>query len=1615
MATLVDALRAEHLLTELPLPTSGDLAALSADAVSTTTPFQVGLAIGPFGGTVRGATVSGSPTSAKLKLPLTGLVLTAQVDGTATSLTVDGTSVATLDISPENLQWGLSGQTALTPDPAVLRAAPGGAAVSLKLRTVALHIVDGAPALDLVGTVTVDGLPSAGPLDLDFTLVAGPRGFTSSAHSSTGPVSYSLGWSGAGGLFPDSIDVSTPFTPPQLNVPDVVPDVGRSVVRARLVHDAGGYHGTIAVESGDEGVLSYPDLGVATAAVLVTATVGDTAPAAADPNAAELAALAATAKHFITTTDGPHLARVTGVRFETATPGRARIDYRAELSCEIQSAVVQAKTVSPMRVAVRDAVLDCSGVPRLSFEGASVDVCDTGRWEVMQPSGLLQVVGVRSGHGSSFFELDLRLTFDLGPIRSAGSVLRVSLNDHTVSLQGFSLAVEVPGLVSGEGQLSFGAGDGFSAALRVELTPLNLTAGAGLTVERTREGARSILATLAVGLPAPVPLANSGLGLFGIEAILGLNRTPVIGESLAERLAWQPDADHTKARLGLDMFGAGVAVGTLPDLGFAFSALGRVVVRTPDFGLLVALDATVLSPPRPVTRPTGGASVAGMTGLLSINSDELYAGVTGRYHFPPDDPEHPGGWHLLQIDVPAETRYPLKPDRSAWTVHLGAAPAYGAPIRALLLPELFSVGAEAFLMLHGNGFSPPLPGLTASPAAGFAAAAGFSFTAKYGLPPIWAELSADAVVAFSSQPVFVAGEAGVHGSLHLGPFSLGLDAKLKLQLGPGEGKSADLHACGSIDLWLFEISGCVHLRFGDSTPYQPDPPADPLVSATVADCIGVAVSQSGELTANAAGAPAMWPDGVVLLGFAPGPAYAGPAAEPFHRALDPASTPPGPGTGAAPDGTIGSPGYPGRWTLTGLGFQQWDNGVGTPITRPLPACWQRPPGVPPNVPTTGRVLALLTHDPALWSRSLIDGAAGDPADPVAQHGRDCAGDWPAARGWAVAGPAVPDDADWRLPPLIEGLSAQGPVPATTSTVRATATTVVPAVAGLDYVPAVPSSAPLLPPGTALIPAGPPSTDPVTVSWLPVDFPGLLPLADLAVTPFADSQEVVDLPEPARTTLTLATPLAPVERTGVAPTLVLWSRTGFRDVEVSTVTHGVQLPWTLADTEPTPEGVLGVFESQPDSGTADPLASVTIRHAPFPTGGHTEPALAVVAIGGVTTAAANVSDHARNSGRSAIEERHKPRGLLLSDLFEENRTYRLDVAWTGTIDGGSQSSGGLDSRYFRIAPHVAVPPSPEALYRDVTVFHPAMLGRYLKGYSVSGDSPVFFGDRLRATFTTDTVPMVARVYGYVLVVAVDRTDPPPRWVHEVDPRLRQLMDTDVVASVHPEQLDAVDRRGLAAAVQACAWPVAAADAVVAPVLVADATYDLAAVLVPRAGQPLPGRVRTALPHVSFRTSHWRSAPDLFKDLGFGGTATGVRHLAVRSAVTDPGENSDGALRAALDKAGAEPGPLNALARTTVLWVRDGSGGHAVGGLLLEAVEPLVRADRLDALAMTGFTTRTDRAATSALLVPPAPVPAGPLTLTWQERDPATAVWSTAAATLVLPAPATVPALALEVWP
>lgn len=1639
MIPLLQSLRSAGFVTALPVDASDVLDALSAPSgITPHVPFDVQVATGTVAGLISGATVLGDSRHARLVLPLHDAVLAASFARQTVTVTTGATAPdLTLEISVDGIRWSVAGPVAfgVTPDQVTL---PGPVPVSLHVSPGTLSVEDGAPAVGMSGTVSVAGIPVTGELSAPFSVRYDRSGFNGSAEGQAGPVTFALNWCQARDPFPSSIDIATAFPAPQTApVTDAAVEPGASRVRVRMARGSTGYATNVAVEAGDSGVLSSDDRRLAALGVLITSAAADTRNAPGRPGYAELGALIGTATALGEAFGTGGHARITAVRFDLGTPHQAQIDYEAELSCAVRAGFLDAVTTAPLRVAVRGATLDYHAkTPALSLAGACLDVSDTGRWEVTRPAGLLQVAGVRSGHGSSYAELDLRVAMDLGPLKVAGAVLRISLSGRpNVEVRGFDLDVDVPGLIAGGGRIAFDGSGGFSAALRVHVVPLNLAAGAGLVVEEASDAGRpykSVLADLACDLPAPVPLADTGLGLYGVEALLGLNRGAHVAagqdeNSIKERLAWQPDAAHTAAAPREQLFGAGVAVATLPDLGFAFSSLGRLVVQTPDTAVVVALDARVLAERREVTEQPGGGGLLSLLGLLVVDPDELSAAVSATYRFPPGT-----AWALLEADVPADARYPVTSPQE-WFVHLGSdgRRKHGCgPVSARVLPELFDIGADAFVMLHGDGFDPPLAAPISSPKNGFGAAAGFSFATRYGLAPVWADLSVAATLALGTRPLFVSGSARANGALHLGPFSLGLDARLDLQLGPGDHRYAKLEACGSIDLWFYEISGCVHLAFGEETTTRPEMPRTPLVSAAVADRAGVAAPDRSTLTATPTDAPAMWPDGTVLLGFAPGPLYTGPVSDPFHADLDVSSAVKGAGTLAAPDGTGGSSGYPARWSLTGLGLQRCaGGGPDQPVPGPLAASWQLPPGAPPLTPASGRVLALFARNPALWSLSLLDGGAKDPADPVAVHARTCRGQWSATAGWAVGGRAEADGIGWTVPPADER-----PAPATASCVRAVARTRVPSDAVGD-VPAVPDWAAHLATGTALVPGEVVRDGTYAIGDLP-KFQGCLRLADF-VGPRTEEQ---DDQRRAVTVVTTDSPLEPAGQVDRGPTVVLWSERDFADVRVLSRFHPDSaqesvVDWEQVDQAGAPSGgVIGVFECP----AAEPVRSLEIRHARRrPDGERLGPALGIVGVAGVTGAAfrAAATGRAAAQAAAAAQAQSEPGAQHLDSVFTEGATYRLDITWSGTLDGDPRpASGTTEQRYFKIAEHAPkdLPPGilqPRDLYRSVHVFHPRMLGRYLLGYSVDGGDLWFCGDRITATFSSRTIAQVAEVYGYDVKIVINRTDPPPGSAQD-DPLFTLLLgqvfsQTSDTYTVRPSErvdlLEAVDRRGVAQSEAGCAWPREPVDVdFQVQGLEPDAAYEVGVLAEPEMtalGPRLPDRVPTMLPTAAFHTGHWPSPAHMLDALGWNQPDPPLRHRAVRTPVAPPQEDSDGALLSALSTAGADPGPLDAHTRTTVMWTPDGSGGYGVDALLLEADEPLERGRRVGGFTMSGFTKHTDSGGTAMLFVAARPAAAGPLSMIWQEHyHPGSGAWLFShPVNLQIPDPATLPALAWEVWP
>jgi hypothetical protein len=1499
-----------------------------------------------------GAQWDGQPTGGPAHLQANGVVtVVAHLDSTVT--------------------WTVRGAGTLRLDAPLTISGPGATGLRLEITSVSLGSDGAGPTVTAVGRAELQGIPGGSALGAAMvTLRWSSTGWTGDAAVTTAGVQWALAWVG-NDIVPASLDVIAPLA---LHAPAAVPFPVLPATGPRLRVRGGrlptGLDLSAAIEAGDGGLV------VSTAREAAALVVLGTACAAGQPAAAgggaSLAALAAASAGLVNLPafDASGKAMVTAVRLDLSSTDTVTVDYEGWLSVSIRAGLVEASTAAPMHVRVQRATFSLADLA-LDLRGASLDLADAGRWQVTSPGNLFQVAAVRSGHGSSWFELDLRFALDLGPVRVDGATLRVDLDTGAPSVRGFGISVDLAGFLTGSGSLSL-SGNGFAAAAHVSIVPLHLDASAALAVDTTA-GFASTVATADVGLPVPVPLANSGFGLMSIEGVIGIRRRPKnLGANLDQQLHWDPMRDTEPDQTG-ELFGAGLTVGTLPDLGTTLTATGKVVVAVPDLAVRVALEATILR---------AGPK---LLGVLVVDKTGLFVGVEGAVTFPGS------GFTLLEARIPVEAWFPAgKPN---WHVYVGSDGQPGrespGPMTFKVLPDLFGVTCEAFLMVSGDGLANVLGVLPDLP--GFAVATGFRFATSYGVKPVlWADLHILAAIGVGTAPIVVAGTAKAGGGLHLGPFSLGVDVELDLQIGPGATRWAHLEACGSIDLFFFDVRGCVRLDLGQKVVPTPDPPAGSLKAARAGDPWGRRGTKAADLTTAPAGAPVIWPDATILLGFDPGPAPA-----PAPRVVSSTFT----GLGYdAPEGVGGCKDqYEEHHTLTALDLVR--DGGNLPAGSKLPARWQAVPGTS-STQGAARTLALLTRNPSLWATNLSDGGAGNPADPAKRARDDCQGLRRPGHGWALGGRASwLGPATHLLPPATPAASALD------SQVVATATTRAPWL-GND-VPVDPIWTLELPPANVPSPG-------VVEGGGPVDLPtgetvpGWLRLPRLGLV--AKEPHVAST-----TTITLADPLiSPVTPGDLPPTVVVLGPPG-----VSGALSVDPPAWSVA-ASPGPNGLELVVLTWNGVGT---LSAIELHH-PVQLGATGE-TVRLVAVGGCTGSAADAAAAANASGKAADAEVHAP--LAVSPLLLPDTLHRVDVSWEafavrpatkGTTSATSSTPSGTEHRYFHTAPHASARPAESDLRAASNVFHPAMLVRYLRAYEPDGRIPWFLDDPMSVTFDSSTAPSLAVTYGYDLQLVLRRTDPPPGPV----PSALFLVLEWVYASRF-DLLSEFDRQGLTLVGDDCGWPTSAASGTAHTKLEPRASYDLTAVLVPQgAVAAADHREQTSLPASAFRTSRFASPTSMFSVLGFGGPALDLLHAVVPAGAIPPtpGEPADAEFLSAAVSAGLRLPPPTGPARTTVLWA--GGAAPEPVGVLIEVDEPLVRSGRVGDLRLDHPSGPVrpilDRGTTAALFWAATPFPTGPITLHWGENqkdrsDPASP-WKVARqADLAVPVPSTIDALTLEV--
>ena len=1416
------------------------------------------------------------------------------------------------------------------------------------------------------------------------------------------------------------------------------------VARVRFARSAGDAEttATFALESqGPNGIVtvSAPEGGAAarvliTAAALATAIVADKAPDGADTSGIVLNALLSMAVGLSSALKDQGRLTIHKVEIESTGHGvpvgdqmRFVIDYSVDVLVKpisIGVLSVQMRDEQPMRVRNRNVGLRLNlGTPgvdkvALDFRRADMEIEDPGGWLVQSPASLFDILGTRSGRGSTWLEVDLRFKLNLGPVRVSGATIRATLNDNgkvEASLRGLDASLEVPGAIKGRGAVQLLESGGITAALDVQILPLGLSTD-GVILYEPKNDTFWLFVQIGVDLPAAIPVANSGLGIYGISGAFGINArpkppSPADPDPIGYQLRWDSSKPRDSFEFRADnfTFGAQAVVGTLPDLGFSFSTRAGLFITVPDVVIRGALWAKFMSPRMRVSDSPSPSDIGvSFMGVVVVDpTDSVTIGLHGQLNVPV----------ILQIDIPVGARFPTtKAEADNWYIYLGsdgygdAVPADGrglGPIRAVILPDLIGSEADAYAMLRGRGIQHWPRGGPITVADGLVIAFGFGLEYVIGPKPIaWAEVHMSADLLLATHPLTLAGFGAAGGSLNLGPFSVGVDATLSLLKVENAAPFVHARLCGHIDLFFTDIEGCVELSINsEPTIAVPPPDTHPLdnvengvVAGNLAYLIDHQFRRVEDLSTTDAGAKTVWPDTLLHLSFSAAPKLAS------GFVAKNGTTPQFPSIEIYPTGLAakhtGSQMLKYEWTLTGLAlYDITNNSAGTLVKGPLSGAWQTGrDGDLGKRPQAGD-LVLLTYQGDLFLNRLADGGAGLANDPIADAATACQREVKPEIGWAVGYVATNVTAAFLLP--TDPFSPDPCVSQFTATLT-------------EHTSLLPSALPLTVQSAAQIP---PPFD-YRAPTLEVFSPPLL--VERAFVGALDLS-VITAPEELG-----ALRLQPFQSAVIVPDAALTLARLWLIVDVPVnqdlpivVTDSNGYSWEITETREVSPGRTAVrFAPR----TTSWIASVEVR---WPVGRR----LAVLGLGGLTEAAQSAAS-LRNAGTQAAaaaqaaaagkqpQQEIDDTGVGVQCVLDPDRRYRLDVSleWEGWIykqtedgkiveaghlanqttylpEGANPDDAPLTARsfYFHTAPKknksemlatkVVFPQGNDAYlkkwHRQRNDFHPEMLSRYLLAYTpAQAEDARFADDPVSAHFSSSHVITLAKKYGFTLKLGVRRVDVPGSAGNPAE--LNPLW----VALAEPDLLTGVDARRYEYATTApCPMPKPGATLTAVTPLATQAWYEVYALAkADDQANVLDGQ----LDGVTFRTSRWRNPAEMLVGLGFDATpkpATGdvalKQPLPALGAATIEGSDAD--FEAAMDALGLDRWPAATRPRVSLLWIsQDVPDGLSwlCAGLLLESPEPI---------------DRPGRVALNALRLVMSPLPAGTFDIRRSDRSRSRILW------------------------
>lgn len=397
-----------------------------------------------------------------------------------------------------------------------------------------------------------------------------------------------------------------------------------------------------------------------------------------------------------------------------------------------------------------------------------------------------------------------------------------------ITLDGVGVEFEVPGVVRFQGAVSYReltvgteTVHRFDGDISLDLLALDVSIDATLVIGSADgpQGKYTFFAIyLDVELPAGIPLASTGLGLYGFAGLFALSMEPDKHPDEPWYGVGDTDGWYHRGTVGVTdlrnkwvnrrdslALGAGVTIGTLTDNGYIFSGKVLLVIVFPGPILLIEGKANLLKERAQLSEEALFRSLA----VLDGRAGTFLIGIDVNY-------KYEDGGELIDLRGGVEAFFNFN-DASAWHLYMGLRDPREKRIRAEIF-QLFE--ANAYFMLDAHQL---------------AMGAWVGYDKHWSFGPLSVTLGAwiEGNVVLSWKPTQLSGDLWLHGQCGLRVFGFGLNLSLDARFNAEVFNPFRVRAEFSVGIDLpwplpdFDANVTLEWARSSGNPPLPNPPNSP--------------------------------------------------------------------------------------------------------------------------------------------------------------------------------------------------------------------------------------------------------------------------------------------------------------------------------------------------------------------------------------------------------------------------------------------------------------------------------------------------------------------------------------------------------------------------------------------------------------------------------------------------------------------------------------------------------------------------------------------------------------------------------------------------------------------